>query len=82
MDGDASAHKPRTDPHTIVEQAERIVAERAGISVAEASIRISLYTRFHDLQLVDVCHGIIDGTISLLHYGERRRQPPSTDRPV
>jgi len=76
MDSDAQEHQPPTDPHALVAHAERIIAEQAGIAVAEASIRISLYARFHDLQLTDVCRGVIDGTISLLHYGERRRQRP------
>jgi hypothetical protein len=60
---------------------QTIVAEQAGIPIAEASNRISLYARFHDLHLVDVCHGIINSTISLRHYGERRRRPPSPDPP-
>ena len=82
MEGDAQEDGPSTDPHTIVEQAERIVAEQAGITHAEASIRISLYARFRDLQVVDVCQGVIDGTIRLLHYGERRRRPPVADPPA
>ena len=36
MDGDAVGHGPSTDPHIIVEQAERIVAEQAGMRLRHA----------------------------------------------
>jgi hypothetical protein len=82
MDGDTQEDRPTSDPYTIVERAERIVAERAGISSAEASVRIARYARFNDMALVDVCRRVIEGTVSLLHYGERRGRPPSDDPPT
>jgi hypothetical protein len=82
MNGEIHDHRPAKDAHVVVERAEKMVAEQAGISIGEASIRVSLYARFHDLQLGDACQGSLQGTIRVLTVNESKRlQPPAGPPP-
>lgn len=52
------------DP-SIVAQAERILAERHHISIADAVIVLGAYAHCHDRRLPDVARAVIDGTVDL-----------------
>ena len=47
----------------VIEQAKGVIAERAGIELAEAFTRLRRYTRGHNLLLTDVAQTAIDGTL-------------------
>jgi GAF domain-containing protein len=47
----------------VIEQAKGVIAERAGIDVAEAFARLRAYARNHNLRLTDVAQTAIDGTL-------------------
>ena len=71
--------RPLLDDQLLVEQAKGVLAGRAGVSIDEAFDRIRRYARHHNLELVAVCHDIIDGTLRLVTFDEaslkRRRDP-------
>jgi hypothetical protein len=58
------------DLQAFIEQAERMLADQADISLGEASRRITRYARFNDLSLVDVSRGILADRIRLLTIRE------------
>jgi AmiR/NasT family two-component response regulator len=47
------------------EQAKGIVAERAGLDIEGAFSRMRAYARDHNVDLVDVAHGLVDATLNL-----------------
>jgi AmiR/NasT family two-component response regulator len=47
----------------LIEQANGVVSERAGIDMQEAFSRLRNYARNHNLQLVDVAQQVIDRTL-------------------
>jgi GAF domain-containing protein len=47
----------------IIEQAKGVLAERAGIDLAEAFTRMRAYARNNNLRLTDVAQATIDGTL-------------------
>jgi GAF domain-containing protein len=47
----------------VIEQAKGVVSERAGVGLGEAFSRLRTYARSHNLNLVDVAQGAIDGTL-------------------
>jgi AmiR/NasT family two-component response regulator len=47
----------------VIEQAKGVVAERAGIGVAEAFTRLRSYARTNNLLLADVAAAAIDGLL-------------------
>jgi GAF domain-containing protein len=47
-----------------IEQAKGIVAEREGVDVDEAFVRLRNHARDHNLRLADVAHAVIDGSLS------------------
>jgi ANTAR domain len=49
----------------VTEQAKGIVAERAGLDIEAAFSRIRRFAGDHDLRVVDVAHGVIDGTLDV-----------------
>jgi GAF domain-containing protein len=53
----------------VIEQAKGVVGERAGLSMEEAFTRLRNHARNHNLRLVDVARGIVDGSLA----------PPSLD---
>ena len=49
----------------VIEQAKGMLAERTGIDVAEAFSRLRDHARNHNLRLVDVARGVIEGTLAV-----------------
>jgi GAF domain-containing protein len=47
----------------IIEQAKGVLAERIGLDMDQAFVRLRKYARDHNLRLVDVAHGVIQGTL-------------------
>jgi GAF domain-containing protein len=47
----------------VIEQAKGVLAERAGLDMEHAFGRMRKYARDHNLRLVDVAHGIVDGSL-------------------
>jgi ANTAR domain-containing protein len=48
----------------VIEQAKGVVAERAGVDLAEAFSRLRAYARSSNLRLTDVAQAVIDGTVN------------------
>ena len=57
----------------VIEQAKGVTAERAGLSMDEAFRALRTHARNHNLGLVDVARGVIDGTVRAAELGT----PPS-----
>ena len=53
-----------------IEQAKGVIAERAGLDMAQAFAALRGHARNHNLGLVDVAQGVIDGTVSVADLGE------------
>jgi GAF domain-containing protein len=47
-----------------IEQAKGVLAEREGLDVESAFARMRAHARDHNLKLVDVARGVVDGTLS------------------
>ena len=47
-----------------IEQAKGVIAERAGLDMAQAFTALRTHSRNQNLRLVDVARGVIDGTLS------------------
>jgi AmiR/NasT family two-component response regulator len=47
------------------EQAKGIVAERAGLDIEGAFSRMRAYARDHNVNVIDVALGLVDGTLNL-----------------
>ena len=47
----------------VIEQAKGVIAERAGVDLAEAFSRLRSYARNHNRRLTDVARAAIDGTL-------------------
>jgi GAF domain-containing protein len=47
----------------VIEQAKGVIAERAGLDLAETFTRLRQYARNHNLRLTDVAQSAIDGTL-------------------
>ena len=48
----------------VIEQAKGVIAERAGVDLAEAFSRLRAYARSSNLRLTDVAQAVIDGTLN------------------
>jgi AmiR/NasT family two-component response regulator len=59
----------------IIEQAKGVIAERAGVSVADAFERLRGYARAHNLRLTTVAEATIDGTLDPAADHARSSQP-------
>jgi AmiR/NasT family two-component response regulator len=49
----------------VTEQAKGIVAERARLGIDAAFSKMRQFARDHDLRVVDVAHGLVDGTLEI-----------------
>lgn len=49
----------------VTEQAKGILAERARLDIAAAFSKLRQFARDHDLRVVDVARGVVDGTIDV-----------------
>jgi GAF domain-containing protein len=47
----------------MIEQAKGVIAERAGVGLAEAFARLRAYARSHNLRLTDVAQAATEGTL-------------------
>jgi len=47
----------------VIEQAKGMVAERTGLDMDQAFVRLRHHARNHNQRLVDVAHAVIDGTL-------------------
>jgi hypothetical protein len=56
----------------VTEQAKGIVAERAGLDIGAALSKMRQFARGHDLRVVDVAHGVVDGTLDVENDGGTR----------
>jgi GAF domain-containing protein len=56
-----------------IEQAKGVIAERAGVDMAEAFTRLRRYSRNNNLRLTDVAAAAVNGTLDASAWG-----PPST----
>jgi GAF domain-containing protein len=61
----------------VIEQAKGVIAERAGIDLAEAFSRLRAYARNRNLRLTDVARAAIDGTLDPRAWAPRGRALPS-----
>jgi GAF domain-containing protein len=57
----------------LIEQAKGMLAERAGLSIAEAFAQMRSYARGHNQQLTAVCQNVLDGRIGVDELVGRRR---------
>ena len=63
----------------VIEQAKGVIAERAGVSLAEAFSRLRSYARNHNLRLTDVAQAAIVGTLDSLAWTPALRPPTHRD---
>lgn len=47
----------------VIEQAKGVLAERTGLDMEHAFSRLRKYSRDHNLRLVDVAHGVVEGSV-------------------
>jgi GAF domain-containing protein len=52
------------DSRIVIEQAKGALAERAGVAIDAAFVRIRNYARNHNLKVIDVARAIIEGTLT------------------
>ena len=63
----------------VIEQAKGVIAERAGIDLAEAFSRLRHYARNRNLRLTDVAEAAIAGSLDPQAWAPARRSaPPSS----
>jgi GAF domain-containing protein len=53
----------------VIEQAKGVIAERAGVDLAQAFARLRAYARNHNLRLTDVAQAATDGTLDPAAWG-------------
>ena len=56
----------------LIEQAKGVLAERAGVDLAEAFSRLRAYARYGNLRLTDVAEAAVAGTLDLDPLGWAR----------
>ena len=61
----------------VIEQAKGMIAERKDLNMEEAFSVLRNHARVHNLRLVDVAHGIIDGTLATSALDDRPLADPS-----
>jgi GAF domain-containing protein len=49
----------------IIEQAKGVLSERSGLDMDHAFARMRKHARDHNLRLVDVAHGVVEGTVKI-----------------
>ncbi len=49
----------------VTEQAKGVVAEREGLDIETAYGKMQQFARDHNLRVVDVAHGVVDGALDL-----------------
>ncbi len=61
----------------VIEQAKGMVAERLGVNMEQAFTRLRGHARNHNLRLVDVAQGVIDGTLAAFALDRPPASQPS-----
>ena len=61
----------------VIEQAKGVIAERAGVDLAEAFSRLRSYARSSNRRLTGVAEAAVDGTLSPLAWAS----PPARSAP-
>ena len=59
----------------VIEQAKGVIAERAGVPLAEAFGRLRAYARNRNLRLTDVAQAAVDGTLDPLAWARQPIRP-------
>ena len=59
----------------VIEQAKGVIAERAGVPLAEAFARMRAYARNRNLRLTDVAQAAVDGTLDPLAWARQPVRP-------
>ena len=59
----------------VIEQAKGVIAERAGVLLAEAFSRLRAYARDRNLRLTDVAQAAVDGTLDPLAWARQPIRP-------
>ena len=59
----------------VIEQAKGVIAERAGVPLAEAFSRLRAYARNRNLRLTDVAQAAVDGTLDPLAWALQPVRP-------
>jgi AmiR/NasT family two-component response regulator len=49
----------------VTEQAKGIVAQREGLDIEAAFAKLGQVARDHGLNVVDIAHGVVDGTLDV-----------------
>lgn len=57
----------------IIEQAKGVLAERSGLNMDQAFGQLRKYARDHNLRLVDVAHGVVEGSLKAEALGPSPR---------
>ena len=57
--------RTRSTARIVTEQAKAIVADHAGLDIDAALSKKWQFARDHDLRVVDVAHGLVDGTLDV-----------------
>jgi GAF domain-containing protein len=47
----------------VIEQAKGVLAERTGLDMERSFAQLRKYSRDHNLRLIDVAHGVVNGTV-------------------
>jgi GAF domain-containing protein len=61
----------------VIEQAKGMVAERLGVNMEQAFTTLRSHARNHNLRLVDVAQGVIDGTLAAFALDRPSASQPS-----
>jgi GAF domain-containing protein len=61
----------------VIEQAKGMVAERLGVNMEQAFTTLRTHARNHNLRLVDVAQGVIDGTLAAFALDRPSASQPS-----
>ena len=69
------------ESRVVIEQAKGVIAERAGVDLAEAFSRLRRYARNHNLRLTDVAQASIDGTLDPLAWTTTHPSQPTLTPP-
>jgi GAF domain-containing protein len=62
----------------VIEQANGVISERAGVDLADAFSRLRLYARNGNFRLTDVAQAAIDGTLDPLAWGSPPVKSPDS----
>jgi AmiR/NasT family two-component response regulator len=59
----------------VIEQAKGVLAERQGLTMEQAFATLRNHARRHNLRLIGLAHGVIDGTVAASELDRPDRGP-------